>query len=123
MSEGRTWLRVLGTVIIVAVLLIYEPGAEGIIQRLGLPLVLAGGALALVQNPAAVAIGALVLSVIHSDLSAASWIPAVAYPLTAAVAALVLATIGWRRFRKNIAATREARWANRDHRAGELKSD
>ena len=75
------------------------------------------------QNPAAVALGALVLAVIHSDLSAASWIPAVAYPLIAATSTLVLLSIGWRRLKDNIAATHEARWANRDHHPGEAERD
>jgi hypothetical protein len=122
-NEGRIWLRIMGTAAIIGALLIYEPGAVGIGQRLGLPLVLAIGALALVQNPAAVALGTLVLSVIHSDLGATSWIPAIAYPLVAALAALALLVIVWRRFRKTIAATRDARWAHRHVPSGELESD
>jgi len=122
-SDSRTWLRLLGTAVIIAALLIYEPGADDVVQRLGLPLVLAAGAFALVQNPAAVALGTLVLAVIHSDLSAASWIPAAAYPLIAAAATLVLLSIGWRRLKDNIAATHEARWASRDDRSGETGHD
>lgn len=123
MSDSRIWLRLLGTAVIIAALLVYEPGADDVIQRLGLPLILAAGALALVQNPAAVALGTLVLAVIHSDLNAASWIPATAYPLIAVAATLVLLSIGWRRLKDNIAATHEARWASRDHRPGEAERD
>ena len=108
------WLRVLGTAVLALSLLVYQSGATSLWQSLLLPLIMAAAAWALVQNLAAIAFGTLVLAIIHTDLSAIDWVPRLAYPAIALAAALALITIAVARFRRTIAATREARWANRD---------
>ena len=114
MNEDGIWLRALGTLVLAISLVVFETGSQQLWQSLLLPLIMAAAALALVQNLAAVAFGTLVLAVIHSDFSASDWVPRLAYPTVAIAAAVTLAGIAIRRFRRAMIATREARWANRD---------
>ena len=114
MTADRMWLRGLGTAVLALSLLFYQTGSASLWQSLLLPIIMAAAALALVQNLAAVAFGTLILASIHTDLSATSWVPSLAYPAIAGVAAVLLGGIILQRFRKTIAATREARWARRN---------
>lgn len=113
MTGTALWLRVLGVVVIVLGLAVLEPDGTSFAQRVGVPALLAAGALALVRNPAAVALGTAVLAAIHSDPGAADPVTGVIYPAAAATAGLVLVVIFARRFRTRILATRAERWAPR----------
>jgi hypothetical protein len=93
------------------------------VQRLWLPLLMAAGAWALTRNLTAVAFGGTLLAAIHSNLQAAEWVDRLAYPLLALLGSLVLAVILIRRFRARIAATHDARWANRAGRADTAVED
>lgn len=113
MNDQRTWLRIIGTIVLAATLVTFDSTASSVWQSLSLPLLMALGALALVQNVAAVALGATVLATIHTDLQAQSWVERIAYPAIAVAGGVTLLIISIRRFRSRIAATRAARWAER----------
>lgn len=113
MSDHRIWLRVTGTLVLAVTLVLFDSTAPGVWQRLGLPLLMALGAFALVQNLAAVALGASVLAAIHTELNAASWVDRIAYPAIAVTGGCILLLISARRFRARISTTRAARWAGR----------
>jgi hypothetical protein len=113
LNDRSIWLRVAGTVILMVTLVIYEPGVDTVLQNLMVPLLMALGALALVQNLAAVALGSTVLATIHTDFNAASWVSRIAYPVIAVTGGSILLIIAINRFRARIAATRAARWADR----------
>lgn len=114
MNLDQPWQRLAGLAVIFVCLAVYDPNATGVGQRLLVPLLMAAGAWALVQNLAAVALAIVVLGVIHLDLAAGNWIDAIAWPLLTLAAGIALLTIGIRRFRRRIADTHEARWADRD---------
>ncbi|MCB1684498.1 MAG: hypothetical protein R3E82_17800 [Pseudomonadales bacterium] len=116
MNGPGLWLRGTGVGVLILCLLWYVPGADSTAQRLWLPLLMAAGTWALTRNLAAVALGGTMLAAIHSDLQATQWIDRLAYPLLALLGALILAVILLRRFRARIAATHDARWANRPGR-------
>lgn len=109
--------RAVGLVLLLAAMVAYEPGDSALLQRLFIPLLMATAAVMLVQNVAAVALGALLLAAIHSDLGSPDWVRGQAYPALALLAgAILLAALG-RRFRRRIVETREARWAPRRRHA------
>lgn len=113
MNLDHPWQRLSGLLVVLACLTIYEPGTRGVAQQLIVPLVMAAGALALVQNLAAIALAMAVLGVIHLDLDANNWIDRVAWPVLTAAALLVLMMIGLKRFKRRINETHDARWADR----------
>lgn len=115
MTIDRLALRAAGTAALIVALLIYDATSDALWQSLLLPLGMAIGALALVQNVAAVAFGTVILALIHSDLSGDSWVERLAYPLLAAAAGTTLLAISITRFRRRIIDTRDARWARRKH--------
>lgn len=116
MNLDRPWQRLLGLVFVLGCLAVYDPNAMGVIQQLAIPLLMALGAWALVQNLAAVALAVTVLGIIHLDLSASNWIDRLAWPVLTLAAALTLLMIGLKRFRRRIAETHESRWAERGDR-------
>jgi len=113
MNLDQPWQRLSGLVVILACLTIFEPGTGGVAQQLVIPLVMAAGALALIQNLAAIALAMAVLGVIHLDLNADNWIDRIAWPVLTVAALLVLMMIGLKRFRRRINETHDARWADR----------
>lgn len=113
MNLNRPLPRLLGLATVLVCLAFYDPAGESAVQRLLLPLLMAAGAWALVQNLAAVALTVAVLGVIHLDLSGGDWIDRVAWPLLTLAAVVAFLSILARRFRARIAATHEARWADR----------
>ena len=119
MTGQRLWLRLAGVLLIVICLVVLQPGSTELLQRLVIPLLLALGACWLVQNLAAVALGAAVLAAVHSDLNADDWVEALAYPLLAACSATVVLVVVLRRFARRIALTHEDRWRNRADPAAE----
>ena len=74
MNLDKPIQRLVGLATLLACLAFYDPDAVSALQRLGLPLLMAAGAWALVQNLAAVALAVAVLGLIHLDLSNGDWI-------------------------------------------------
>ena len=106
-------IRMAGVVVTLAVLFIIDLTVDDTFNQLWLPLLLATGAYLMTLSIMAVAIAVGSLAVLHTDLAAAFWVPAIAYPILAAVSSV---TIGWillQRFRQRIKDTHEERWANR----------
>ena len=112
MSEHLGW-RLIGVLLLGVAVIAYEPSAGDPVNRLLIPVIMAIAAWLMVRNLAAVALGACLLAVIHSNPSSTDWIDARAYPGLAALAAVILITIFARRFNRRIKETREARWAHR----------
>lgn len=112
LSEHLRW-RLLGVLLLGVAVVVYQPSAGDPLNRLLIPVIMAMAAWLMVQNLAAVALGACLLAAIHSNPSSADWIDARAYPGLAALAAAILIMIFARRFRRRIEETREARWAPR----------
>lgn len=113
MNLDRPVPRLIGLVVVLICLTVYDPIAGSALQRLLLPLLMAAGAWALVQNLAAVALAVAVLGVIHWDLSTGDWIDRIAWPLLTVLASLTFAWILRDRFRQRIRDTHEARWHSR----------
>ncbi len=113
MNLDRPVQRLLGLAVLLVCLALYDPGAAGAVQRLGLPLLMALGAWALVQNLAAVALAVAVLGVIHLDLTNGDWIDRIAWPVITLIAILTFAWILLGRFRRHIRDTHEERWQKR----------
>lgn len=111
--------RVAGVVLLLAALGLWQPDSAGAIARLGVPLIMALAAGLIVQNVAAVALGAAVLAGIHSAPGADDPVTGIGYPLIACFAALIVIIIFTQRFRARIRATHEARWQNRRTPPGE----
>jgi len=117
-NDQLLWLRLLGAGVIVVALVAFDSSSNSLWQSLALPLLLAAGALAMVRNLAAVALGTAVLALIHSNPDAANWVPRIAYPVIAGAAGCVLLGIAGQRFRRRIRSTREQRWASRQQHRG-----
>ncbi len=113
MNLNRPVPRLIGLATVLVCLALYDPDGTTALQRLLLPLLMAAGAWALVQNLAAVALTVAVLGVIHLNLDGGDWIDRVAWPVLTLAATGVCLAILIRRFRARIAATHEARWADR----------
>ena len=82
-------------------------------HQLWLPLLLATGAYFMTQSLMAVAIACGTLAYIHINSASPFWVESTAYPIIVliSVAVIMVTLIG--RFRQRIAATHEARWAQR----------
>lgn len=113
MNLDRPIPRLAGLATVLVCLALYDPEAGSAAQRLGLPLLMALGAWALVQNLAAVALAVAVLGVIHLDLASGDWIDRIAWPLLTLTAILTVAWILLGRFRQRIRDTHEERWQRR----------
>ena len=107
------WLRIGGVALAAAIVFFLNIEDPRPLHQLWLPLSLAGAAYLITQSAMAVAIAAFALAAAHSDPGAASWIPSRAYPAVALISLVVMFGIAWNRFRLHIAATHEARWAER----------
>ena len=116
--EHLPW-RVAGLVLLGALVVAYHPEQGGVLNRLLIPAGMALATWLLVQNVAAVALGAGVLAAFHSAPGSGDWVRAVAYPVLAALCGVVLMVVLVRRFRRRIAATHEARWRQRQERQQE----
>ena len=119
MTGRRLWLRLAGVLLIVICLVVLQPGSAELLHRLVVPLLLALGAYWLVQNLAAVALGAAVLAAVHSDLNADDWVEGLAYPLLAACSAAVVLIVALQRFARRISRTHEDRWRRRANPAAD----
>ena len=116
--EHLPW-RIAGMILLGVLTVAYRTESSDLIHRLVIPVAMAGATWLLVQNLAAVALGAGLLAGIHSDPTSEDWILAIAYPGLAALCAGILAVVFVQRFRHRVAATHDERWRNRrpDHQA------
>jgi len=105
--------RVAGVLLLAVCVVLYEPTSTGALHRLLLPLGMAVAAWLMVQNPAAVALGTVLLAGIHSDPGASDPITSIGYPTVAVLAGVLLLAIVCRRFRAQIKATHALRWQHR----------
>ena len=112
-------LRMAGVVVTLAVLFVIDLNVDNVINQLWLPLLLAAGAYLMTLSVMAVAIAVGTLALLHTDLAAAFWVPAIAYPVLAAISALIIGWILLERFRQRIKDTHEERWANRGNESDE----
>ena len=115
--EHLPW-RLAGLVLLGVLVVVYQPEHGGAVQRLAIPVGMALATWLLVQNVAAVALGAGLLAGIHSAPASDDWIRAIAYPALAAACAAAVTVVLTLRFRRRIAATHEARWHRRRSRQG-----
>jgi len=107
--------RIAGVVLLGLAVLLYDSASDSPIHRLVVPLAMAVATWLMVQNAAAVLLGVVLLTAIHSDPADSDWINSHAYPALAILSGGALGYIGLQRFRRRIAATREARWRHRHH--------
>lgn len=112
-------LRMAGVVVTLAVLFVIDLNVDDVINQLWLPLLLAAGAYLMTLSVMAVAIAVGTLALLHTDLAAAFWVPAIAYPMLVATSALIIGWILLQRFRQRIKDTHEERWANRGKESDE----
>ena len=112
-------LRMAGVVVTLAVLFVIDLNVDNVINQLWLPLLLAAGAYLMTLSVMAVAIAVGTLTLLHTDLAAAFWVPAIAYPVLVAISALIIGWILLERFRQRIKDTHEERWANRGNESDE----
>ncbi|MFW6094753.1 MAG: hypothetical protein ACODAC_12335 [Pseudomonadota bacterium] len=110
--ERLPW-RIAGVVALGLLVVVYQPELGGITHRLLIPVLMALATWLMVQNAAAVALGAGLLAAIHSEPGSADWVSALAYPALVAISVLVLGAVFVQRFRRRIAETHEARWRHR----------
>ena len=110
--EHLPW-RIAGLVLLGILVVAYQPDQGGAVQRLLIPAAMALAAWLMVQNLAAVAIGAGALALIHSAPGSGDWIVAFAYPAMAAVCGVILFSVFVQRFRRRIAEPHEARRRDR----------
>lgn len=113
--------RVAGLVLLGGLVVAYHPEQGGVLNRLLIPVAMAVATWMLVQNLAAVALGAGLLATIHSAPGSQDWIAAAAYPGLAALCGLILAAVLLQRFRRRIAATHDTRWRDRRERLQERR--
>jgi hypothetical protein len=97
--EHLPW-RIAGLVLLGALVVVYHPEHGGAVNRLVIPVAMGVATWMLVQNLAAVTLGAGILAGIHSAPGSGDWVVA-------------LAAVLLQRFRRHIAATHEARWRHR----------
>ena len=112
-------LRMAGVVVTLAVLFVIDLTVDDVVNQLWLPLLLAAGAYLMTLSVMAVAIAVGTLALLHTDLAAAFWVPAIAYPMLVAASALIIGWILLQRFRQRIKDTHEERWANRGKESDE----
>jgi cell division protein FtsW (lipid II flippase) len=110
--EHLPW-RVAGVILLGVLVVVYQPDTGTALQRVAIPAAMAVATWLMVQNVAAVAIGAGALAAIHSAPGSADWVTALAYPAMAAACGAILLVVFVRRFRRRIADTHEARWRHR----------
>ena len=110
--EHLPW-RIAGLILLGILVVAYQPDQGGAVQRVLIPAAMALAAWLMVQNLAAVAIGAGALALIHGAPGSGDWIVAFAYPAMAAVCGVILLSVFVQRFRRRIAETHDARWRDR----------
>jgi hypothetical protein len=112
-SMTRLPARIAGVILMGVAVMFFDAVSSSPVHQLMLPLAMAVAAWLMIQNAAAVLLGATLLTAIHADPQDPDWIISRAYPALAVLSGIALGFIGVQRFRKRIAATREARWRHR----------
>ncbi len=115
-TQPSTLLRAAGLLLILIGIFTFDENSTLTTHTLWLPLMMALGAGLALQNVLAVALAITALSGIHTNLQADDWVTARAYPTLATIGAVLIAIILTIRFRRNIAASRAARQAEREAR-------
>lgn len=121
--------RLLGVAVVLLCVVVYAPERGGLLQRVGLPLVMGISAIFIVQNVLSVMLAGTLLAGIHSNWAAvslrlaaqpdtAAWIDGIAYPVICLLCFAVAASILLQRFRARIRATHDARWQARRNPEG-----
>ena len=110
--ENLPW-RIAGLLMLGVLVVAYHPEQGGLIHRLAIPVAMAVATWLLVQNVAAVALGAGLLALFHSAPGSSDWIRGIGYPALAGLSGLIFAGVMLARFRRRIAATHESRWRQR----------
>lgn len=105
--------RLAGVAALFVAVLIYDPAAAGVWQRLGLPVLMALGAWLTAQSLLPVLLGALVLATIHGNPGAGDPFTGIIYPALAGLCGAALLGILYHRFRQRMERTRAARWQPR----------
>ncbi len=105
--------RLAGVLLLALLVVAYQPSEPAPLHRLLIPVGMAVCTWMMVQNAAAVAIGAGLLAILHSAPGSTDPVRAIAYPLLAVLCGLIAGTVFVRRFRQRIADTHEARWRHR----------
>lgn len=105
-----TPLRILGLVVLMGVILSFNPGSSGLLQQLMLPVLLAVAAWLITRSSMAVALGGAIVAGIHSNLQSPDWIVSLAYPIICAICTIIIMAICIRRFRQRIHSTHSDRW-------------
>lgn len=105
-----------GLLLAAGILFVLDLDNAHALQQLWLPLGLAVAAYLMTRSLMAVGLATLALAVVHIDFSSAGWVEAWAYPLIALGSFIVCATVALGRFRRHVADTHEARWAQRKTR-------
>ncbi len=108
--------RISGLVVLGVTVMLFDATSIAPLHRLLLPMAMAVAACLMIQNAAAILLGATLLTAIHTDLQDPDWIIGRAYPVLAILSGAALGYIALQRFRQRIAATREARWRRRHTR-------
>jgi len=107
------WQRVSGIVLAAVIVFALDTTDPSQLHRLWLPLALALAAYLMTRSLMAVAFATFALAATNSDMGAADWISARAYPGVALLGFLLCCGIATHRFRQRITATHDARWARR----------
>ncbi|MBM4205546.1 MAG: hypothetical protein FJ194_15575 [Gammaproteobacteria bacterium] len=115
-SQTAIWLRGAGLILIFTGFLTFDEHSQAPLHTLFLPLMMAAGAALALQNVLAVTLAVSALTGINTDTSAADWITSRVYPALAITGGIVIVVILTARFRRNMAATRDARQADREAR-------
>jgi predicted membrane protein len=105
--------RCIGVALTLGSILIIDLHQMTPVHQLWLPLLLAAGAYFMTQSLMAVAIACGTLAYIHINSASPFWVESTAYPIIVLVSVAVIAMTLIGRFRQRIAATHEARWAQR----------
>jgi len=84
------------------------------VHQLWLPLLLATGAYLMSQSLMAIAIACGTLAYTHINSASPFWVESFAYPLIALCSIAIIGRTLLKRFRQRIAATHNARWAERN---------
>ena len=116
MTIHNLQLRLMGVALCLSVIFVLDTQQVTAVHQLWLPLTLALGAYLMTLSVMAITITVGTLAVLNMDLGASYWVYAIAYPSLGLLCGLITAFILWQRFRLRIAATHDARWADRQTR-------
>jgi hypothetical protein len=108
--------RAAGLLLVFAVLLVFEPGSTGLLDRLVLPFVASVGGWLIVGRATPVLLAIAALSAVHSAPGSGDVLAGRVYPAAAIVAGATVAAIVLHRFTLRVRATRDERQLARQER-------